>query len=280
MSYVYERFGTITLPLYNRETNQTPVAPRQQIAATVAGAFDGDGTGRSDQQYPHALSLEAAVTADSTTLLRAALDVLRAAVGTRAYLYRRADDDSDVHRALCRLVGMTLERSYKTHLAYQMVRMQFAQLGQWEGDNHASWALDDGSLFDDGLLLDSGDYSQALSSTSASQTVANGGNLPVHSVQIAVTAGSAALTSVRITGTGFDLQWTGTIAAGQTLAIDCAAQSVLLSGVDAYSGFALGDGHTIEDWISLEPGNTTISLAVTGTITGAGWNIEFRDGWA
>lgn len=279
MSYFYERFGSITLPTYNREASLAPVAPDLRIVATAAGAFDADGSGRSAQQFPHSLTVEAIVSETTVGAQRTALDALRAAVGTRAYLYRRADDDSSVQRAQCRLASMTQERSYEQRRAYQPVRLQFQQLEAWQGAATA-WTLDDGEVLDDGLDFDASAYYASLSASPASQVIANGGNLPVLDAVLTVTAGSAALSNPIFTATGVDLRWTGTIPAGDALVIDCGAASVLLAGADAYSGLGFGAGHAVEQWLRLEPGNTTLTLTVSGTLTGASWSVDFRARWA
>lgn len=278
MAYYLERFGSITLPAPMSDETATPVAAADRIVTTVAGAFDVDGAGRSAQQFPHTLTYQAIVDAATLAALATALDALRAAVGTRAYLYRRADDDGAVHRALCRLVAMPVMRKFE-HRGYQPVRLEFRQLGPWQGQA-TSWTLDEGELLDDGLDFDSSDYFATLSSSPATQVVTNGGNLPVLDAVLTVTAGSAALSNPIFTATGVDLRWTGTIPAGGALVIDCGAASVLLAGADAYSGLGFGAGHAIEEWLRLEPGNTTLILTVAGTLTGASWSVDFRARWA
>lgn len=280
MAYTFERFGTITLPIYNREINMAPVSASLRIVGTAAGAFDSDGTARSGQSFPHALTVEAVVSEDTTAEQRTAIDALRAAVGTRAYLYRVADSDAAVHRALCRLTAMTQDRHYEQRRAYQPIRLQFAQLTGWQGATHGTWYFDEGEVFDDGLDFDTNDYLAALTASPASQVVANGGNYPLTDVVFTVTAGAAALSNVVLYAAGMDLRWDGSIPAGQALVIDCGAASVQLAGIDAYSDFYIGPTHTIEDWFRLEPGNTTIGLSVIGTLTGASWSVSFRDRWA
>lgn len=279
MGYSFERFGMLTLPIYNRESSQSPVAANLRLVSTAAGAFDSDGSGRSAQQFPHGLTVVALVSEDASADQRAALDALRAAVGTRAYLYRVADDDSTIHRALCRLAAMTVERSYSEH-GYQPVTLQFQQLAGWQGASNSAWVLDSGEFFDDGLALDVTGYSWPIGATLTLRSVSNGGNLPVTDVRFTITAGATGLTNPILSGGGMDLRWTGTIAATKTLVIDCGALSVLNDGADAYSGLALGSNHALEHWCRLQPGVTEIELAITGTLTGATWAIAFRDRWA
>lgn len=279
MSYTFDRFGSITLPTYNREISMAPVGAAELIVSTIAGAFDADGTGRSGQRFPHTLTVEVIVSEADSGDQRAALDALRAAVGTRAYLYRTADDDGTTHKTLCRLVGMRQERSYEQRRAYQPIRLEFRQLGPWQGQA-TSWTLDDGELLDDGLDFDSSDYYSVISTSPDSQAVTNGGNLPATSVVITINAGSGALGNPIITAPGMDLRWAGLIPAGQSLIIDSGALSVLLNGADAYSGLYFGGTHTIENWIELAPGASVVTLTIGGTLTGASWSIDFREAWA
>lgn len=280
MSYTIERFGAITLPTYNRDISMAPAAAQRRIVATAAGAFDGDGDGRSAQQFPHTLTVEAIVSEASLAAQRTALDALRAAVGTRNWLYRRDDATAAVvQRAPCRFVALRVERGYEQRRVYQPVQMEFVQLGAWQGAA-TSWTLDEGELLDDGLDLDASTYFAALSSSPASQAVTNGGNLPVRAVTVTINAGSGIVVNPIITATNIDLRWAGSIPAGQSLVIDGGALSVLLNGADAYSGLYFGGTHTVESWIELAPGASVVTLTIGGTLTGASWSIDFREVWA
>ena len=278
MAYYLERFGAITLPVAMSKETLTPVAADARIVATAAGAFDADGAGRSAQQFPHSLSYQVIVNEATLAAQRTAIDALRAAVGTRAYLYRRADDNNAVHRALCRLVAMPHDRAFD-HQGFLPIRLEFKQLQPWQGAA-TSWTLDDGESLDDGLDLDSSTYFAALSTSPASQVVTVGGNLPVRAVLITISAGSGTLLNPIITAPNVDLRWVGAIPAGQSLVIDAGALSVLVNGADAYSGLYLGGTHTVERWIELAPGASVVTLTIGGTLTGASWSIDFREVWA
>lgn len=278
MAYVYERFGSVTLPAYNRDTDLAPVGARNSLVTTLAGSFDAAGTGRSRQALPQVLSVKASVTAATAAAWRSALDELRALVGVRAALYRRGDDDS-LHRCAARLVAMPHVRSVRNKRHVE-VSLQLQQLGPWEGDRHTGWTLDDGEILDDGLMLDPMVYLQAVTASPSTQNLVNGGNLPQTDVVISVTAGSGSLSGIAITGPGVDLRLAGTLGIGGTLLIDCGAQQVTINGVDAYASFSLGANHTRDEWCVLEPGATALALAASGVLTGANWTIEFADRWA
>jgi hypothetical protein len=280
MSYSFSRFGNIILPAYNRESVTSPVAPAQRIITTTAGAFDSDSSQRATQRFPHALSIDAIVYESDVAVQRSEIDILRAAVGTRAFLYREADDDGVTHRALCRLNNMVINRSHTQRRTFQPVTLQFLQLMAWQGGNHTEWTLDSGESLDDALFFDVVDYTWSIGTSPTTQTVNNAGNLPVRNVVFTITAGATALTNPKISGAGMDLWYTGTIAAGKSFVVDCGSLSVLNDGVDAYANLELGTGHTIEHWCNLPPGNTSIELEISGTTTGATWSVAFRDGWA
>lgn len=280
MSYFYERFGAITLPTFNREASLAPVAPDLRIVATAAGAFDGDGVGRAAQKFPHSLSLEAIVSEATTAAQRTALDALRAAVGTRAHLYRRADDDSTVQRALCRLASMTAQRSYEQRRAYQPITLQFAQIGPWLGTTYSGpWTLDSGIYFDDSYVLDAPSLGVTLGASGQYIGLPNGGNLPQSDVTITVAVASGAIRAVAFLGSDWHIGYSGPLTAGRILTIDAGAQRVVVNDDDAYADFDFGVGHVIEDWISLTPGNNGVTINYIGAAV-ATVQFQYADRWA
>lgn len=276
--YRIDRFGSITLSSYNNDFTLSPVQTPPSIIATSAGAFDNDGAGRSRQQFPHPISYECVVAGDEYNENRATLDELRAAVGTRSRLYRIATDDDTIQSCIARLIDMPHTWPYEQR-GYFRIQLRFLQLTPWQGSDHAEWRLDDGYLLNDGLLFDPNTYKVTLSTT-PTQTVVNGGNLPVHDVTLTLTAGAAALTGASFSMPGVSLIYLGSIPALGTLVIDCGAKSVTVNGAPNYRGLALGPAHTSEHWIELQPGNNSITASGTGTTTGATWAVNFNDWWA
>lgn len=280
MSYTYERFGAIALPTYNREASLAPVAARQRLVATVAGAFDGDGSGRSGQQFPHTLTLEAIVSEDTAAAQRSTLDAMRAAVGTRAYLYRRADDDSTVQRALCRLVGMTQDRAYEQRRAYQPFRLQFQQLGPWLGAIYSGpWTLDSGVYFDEGYVLDTASLAVTLTSGSQSISLSHNGDYPTSGVVATIVVQSGILTAISIYGAGWFLGYSGVLVTGQTMIIDAAAESITINGIAAYQNLSFGASHVIEQWMRLEPGENYVTVVTAGSANTT-VQFEYTETWA
>jgi hypothetical protein len=89
------------------------------------------------------------------------------------------------------------------------------------------------------------------------------GSAPQPDVVFSITAVAGAVTAVIITNilTGHVLTWSGTLAAGKTLVIDCGAQSVLNDGVDDYA--SLTPPTNRDEWMLLDPGLNPVSVSVT-----------------
>lgn len=281
MAYFVYRFGDITLP--DRMTVQefSPVEPQDTLIQTIGGVYDNAGTGRrAPLRFPHPISIKAMQVSADANAFRTAIDALRAAVGTRAYLYRRADNDATIQTALCYLNRVPASIGIENHL-HQDMSFGFRQLTPWLGDDHAELHWDDGvSLWDDGELWDQEDYTITFAS-SHTQTVNNGGNLHVTDVILTVTTDANPLSNIAwYVPYTIDLAWLSTVPAHSTLIIDCGAKSVKLNGVNRYNNLSLGAAHILEDWFELAPGDNTVQIAATGTKVGATWSVSFRDWWA
>lgn len=291
--YAIERFGNITLSPFNNNFTLSPVAVKPSYLTTVGGVFDNDGDGRSQQSFPFQISYSAVVMEDVYADNRDVLDALRSAVGLRAKLYRKSRDDDSLHWCIARLVAMPHDWPYKQRLHF-VISLDFQQLTPWFGSDHATWRLDDGYLFDDSLLLDPAAYAVLLSSAT-SQTVNNGGTLPTSDVTLILTTAANPLSNITFLSPGIstellgvlptyipgsNIRWVGTVPAYSELQIDCGAKAVTLNGVNAYDGFQLVTGHISEEWMTLAPGDNTVTISAIGTNTGATWSINFRDTWA
>ncbi len=119
-----------------------------------------------------------------------------------------------------------------------------------------------------------------LSIDCSSVTVSNDGNGICYDAVITITAGAANITALTIsTANGTDIDWTGTLTAGNALLIDCGAKSIKNNGVNAYSGFAYGGSHTANSWLELLPGDTAITIDRTGGSTDSTVRVLFREIW-
>lgn len=95
-------------------------------------------------------------------------------------------------------------------------------------------------------------------------TVHNDGDVEVLDAVITVARTSGTITAFSLTAPGISLSWAGAFGAGQSLIIDTGAQTVRVGTINAYSGFALGTGHTVRGWLTLSPGITPLVARVMG----------------
>lgn len=286
--YVIERFGTITLPIYNTEWPLAPVPARTSFVDTSSGVFDNDGDGRNEQQFPFALPYSGIIWEDALLDTRASLDLLRVAVGTRKKLYRRARDNDEIHTCIARLSSAPQTWPY-SQKGWFVVQLNFEQLTPWRGGYHDGWTLDDGVLFDEGHTLDEVeaifelDYAAPGVQTFNTVVVPNGGNLPVRDVIISITPGNSPITQLEINNetTICYPYYLGTIDVGDTLVIDAGACSVT-DPINRYNDFGLltPTFHKNEHWFELAPEDNTIVVAKKGGGTGTIIQFSFRDGWA
>jgi hypothetical protein len=279
--YTLERFGSIMLPIYDPESDLSPVEPRLALIETTGGAFDNDGGSRSAQKFPHPLAYQGTlVISDSTlTAVRTTVDALRAAVGTRATLYRRAWDDDTVQTCVARLAKMPVIQRYGD-VGQWKISLNFLQMGRWRGARHDDpWTFDSGEFFDEGLIFDE-EAPTVLDTNPKTTVVVNNGNLPVRDAQVIVTAQGTDITAITFSATGISLTWTGALSAGASLIIDDADVTVLAAGLAAYDDLTRNVGHVFDTWFEFAPGATSLTINRTGGDNSSTIAIIFRDGWA
>jgi hypothetical protein len=164
--------------------------------------------------------------------------------------------------------------------AWQPFDVGFAILTQWYGAHHgAGWDWGDvGIAWGDGHAFDESDF-YVLNSTPKAVIVTNGGNALATRVILSITAGSAPITALAIASGLHSVTYTGTIAAGKTLVLDCGAWSILNDGVDAYALFARSSAHASPYWFALTPGANTVTVARVGGATDSTLTLDFSDAW-
>lgn len=281
--YVIERFGNISLSIFRNTFTLSPVPGQSSVVQTTSGAFDNDGLARNRQVFPLPLSYSCTVFEDTLNANRTILDTLRAAVGTRALLYRRARNDNVLHTCIARLRAEPHEWPW-TQKGWFEIQLNFEQMSPWIGTSQGTgWVFDSGVLFDSGRSFDEGTGTFGLVTSPRSATVTNGGNLPATSIVMTVKAGSADITAltIRNTLTGCYLVWTGTLTAFSTLRIDTGAWSVTNNGVDNYNGLDITSPfHINEHWMEMAPGSNSMIIEWVGGGTGSSINFLFNDVWA
>lgn len=280
------RFGSIYLPQYDVNFN-AGTAPAQLAVTQLygGGIFDTHGLGRSPQRYPKLITYPCTVVGSSTLEARTAIRQLRAAIGTRQKLWRSSVVDEEAQWCRARLVDVDATMKSKMPRWHVPVTLTFAQLAGWNGVHHSGGVVfgQDGAFFGDGLFFGEDDIYALDGTEEVDQniTLSNGGNLPVTGVKIYVVAGSAAITALTIKVTGVSyLRYTGTVAVGKTLYLDCDIKKITNDGANAYANLALTAEHYIADWLVLQPGDNTVVVNRTGGGTGSTVEFQFYDGWA
>lgn len=278
MAYTYTTFGDITLPIYNRESDLSPVPAMTRFVQTANGVFDADGNGRSLRRYPHLLTIDAIVSENTPTAQRAAIDALRAAVGTRSLLTRKADSDGAEHVASCRLIKMTQMRSYSER-GYQPVRLQFAQLTTWRAKLPTTYVFE---------------VPQSLEPFEVTGTIINSGNLPVTAVSMRIDVGlpgefGGFISNLRWSNATHDIKINVTfdsyyhffvIVDGDTYRVIYERPPSPPDATTYRNYLKIGDGHAIDSWFRLEPGSQPMTLSASlahayGTNHPVTWTVSF-----
>lgn len=274
-------FGDVDLPEYNPRLGGGS-APTREATITLADGtiYDGIGASQAEAVLPYSLTYDCVAMEDDDATLQTTLAALFALRGQRLKLYRRLLSDEDVITwAWARLMRLSMPSGPIGQTTHIPLSFQFEILSAWHGHYHTTWFFDDGYYFDDGLYFDDGEFVETMASSPHVITVTNGGNATCRDGVISITAGTANISSLTIASGGTDIDWTGTITAGNTLVIDCGAKSVKNNGVNAYSGFAYGGSHTLNGWLELPAGDTNITITFAGGSTDSTVSVEFYDTW-
>jgi hypothetical protein len=257
-------FGSTALPGYDYEwTAGTPETVAALVRTVGGPAFDAYGASDAPASMPYTLRYQGVAYGATMTALRTQLDGWRALRGKRLQLYRQAEDDDSEQWAWARLMQVQADNTVSNQaMVIQPVTLVFQVSSGWNGAAHSE------------------DFALTADDTTAC-AMDNDGNVAVVDCILTVTAGDAAITALTVTiGTLCSFTYDGTIAIGESLVVDSGAFSVLNDGDDAYADFELGAGHSVLEWLQLEPGETTVAVAITGGGTGAEAVFVYYDAWA
>lgn len=260
--FVYEKFGTTDLPVYNPNYSVGVMASVDVFVQTAGGVFDAGG----DDQIGVAqtiLSHRGVVTGETEAEFIANIRNFRKMRGTKAKLYRRWSDGT-LEWVYARCVAVEGTRSFGM-IWQQELDFRFQIISQvWYSYSATS-------------------EQYTLSSSPQNETITYIGDAVVENVVITITAGSADLTYVSILNTNnsglVNITYTGTIASGDAVVIDCGALSVTNDGDDAYDDFGLEANHVAQSWFVLAPGGNRIDITFTGGGTGSTVKFDYYDGW-
>lgn len=277
--YVLTTFDGVTLPTGQPRWQAGTAPTLLQIAPTVGGAFfDAQGADQAGALLPFDMSYDCKIVASTAASLRATLDGLRAKRGVRGKVWRRGYDDGALQWATARLLAVDyVDEIGLRHM--QSLTLRWKVLSQWCGGEHgAGWTLASGKLLDAGLYLNMASRF-VLPSGLVAETVTSYGNAAVEDVTLTYTAGASSCTSLTIRCGDCELIYTGTVAAGKSLVIDCGARSVTNDGSADYAHLTLGANHASAAWMRFAPGANAISIRRVGGGTGSVLLVAFYDGW-
>ena len=281
--YTLYRFSTLTLPdEMPTDDNSTAEYTSSPIPLSSGGAFDPFGDVQTYSVGTYKLSKTCSFHFSDTDTMKTYVNSLRALAGQKAQLFRQWDNDT-VEWVMARLLRITSDRELESTRHIE-VNLEFDVYSHyWHGSYIGPWYLDDGHYLNAGLYLDSGGDNVVLNTSPKSFTITLDGNVVMNDPTITVTAGSASITALEIKNTTAsnlsELDYAGTIAAGESLVIDCGAYTVENDGVDDEANFSLGATHGIEEWFRLIPGGNTITVTITGGSTDSEIDFDYYIGW-
>jgi hypothetical protein len=265
--YTYEKFGVTSIPTAKPSHDISTAHARTPVIKTPNGAYTPV---LSTQVYDDkAITVGCALWGVTQTAVQAQYKTWRALVGTLDKLYRRSPDNT-IEWVWARLTDIQTTRVADNKLWIDANLIFSVDTPIWHTSHHgAPWLLDDGVHFlDTGYLLDENDQ-YTLDTSPKTITLINNGALPARPL-ITLTAHTANITALTITAGGVtNLTYSGTIVNGNSLVMDCEAQSIKNNGVNDYAHLTRNGGHTLDGWLELTH-NAGTSVIIT--ITGGGVN--------
>lgn len=196
--------------------------------------------------------------------LRAQVDAITSQIGRRGELRRRRETDRAEQLKLARLLSIGHIHTVRDVGRIAKVDLAFEAVG-------TPWRSVTATTITSSLTANA----------TTSVAVSTVGEEEVRDARLTITATSV-ITIVTIALSSVSgihaFTYTGTIAAGQKLIIDCGAMTVQNNGADAYSGFALSATHTAPGWLTLA--TSTVNY-VSVTLVGGGGTLDvvFYDQW-
>lgn len=172
-------------------------------------------------------------------------DQLAAQEGTLQALYRRREDDGLIEWKMARLKKVGQIRTIDDAGAVARIDMIFET-------RYATWRNNTQTVITQNLP--------------AALVATNQGDVTITDAVLVIGA-TGTITSITITGAGINLSWTGTLYPGNQLLFAMATQTITIGGVDAYTGFVRGVGHTVPGWIPVTVGDNVLTV----TANAPGW---------
>ncbi len=261
----YEKFGGVLLPVAQKADVSAGEARSNIMDLPGGGMWDADGSTLVDVGQ-QTVTARFDVVGGCAAEMRELYDALSALRGTSGQLYRRYTDGARRWK-YARLLSVDATWETPAHLHLK--------------DVAAMWALKSPCWY--GLAHD---LTFTLDTSPKTLALPNNGNWRNTEAVLTLTAVGETITDVEIAVAGAtDIAWSGTLAAGQALVIDCGARTVRRAGIDAYNGFTYEAGHAMPFWLILEPGDNsvvvTLNAASSFSIAGSSTlRVQYADGWA
>lgn len=279
------KFGTYEFPKYGVLDDLGAAEAPARLLPTQGGAFDTLGPDIQADDAAAIISRSCMLIEDSVSDMQDALDDARALRGTYAKLYALTRTGSGRWKyARCRAVQ---ELRTGKNVLNQPIRFAFdVSDGVWRNSQTDSWTLNNTPTIylNTGYFLNSGAYTSSVlnGGSHVDITVNNGGNRAIYDPVITITAKTSAITTLLIennTNGLSDWRWADSLAADESLVIDCGQMSVLNNGVDDYDEVTIGSTHFMSRWLQIDPGDNVIRIGATGG-TSSVVSITFNGGWS
>lgn len=257
MSYWVVRFGDKDLPRCNAvQDNGMPEIAPAYSQFPYGGVFDAYGAEKARVSLPFPIPVE------GTIHLRRQMELYdwRALHGVRDTLYRRRDGAAFEESITARLMSLKTMRSYVNPEILEL-QFQFDALEEyWSGEDQT--------------------FTEAFWQSPQVIPAPNEGNAIQRNIVITLTADGSAITFFSMASALTRFEWTGTLAAGNSLVIDVGAKTVRNNGVDAYAGFSLHTLHRVAEWLRLPPGDNNLTIWRTGGLATTTIQLAYKDAWA
>lgn len=247
---LYSFAGAVLPDAFSEFQADTPEAWDGLVERVGGGpAFDTLGTDTAPLLAPYGLVYRSLFTAASLGALEASLATWRALVGQRGVLTRRLISAATYYWTWARLMQVRYQVEPRHGFGgWAPVEWRFLVLSEfWQAASTST-------------------VSYALDATPKTCAVSNVGNAVVRDCVLKITAVSSPITALGIAILGVaGMTYSGTIAAGDYLEIDCGARTVRNgAGADMYGSFTLTSNHKSEDWLPLPAGATNVYVSKAG----------------
>lgn len=265
MAYWITRFGSTDLSQISLRQQDELQADLQLVPLPGGGVYNPNGTGQTPIRLPQTITASCEYVETTASAFRTALYALRALVGVYAILYRSPDGATVNSESIpASLEAITMSRSAE-NLLIMGVSLRFqAQAAVWDGTAHTETIT--------------------LDASPKSQDCDNNGNGIQRAVTITITASGSPITAVTVenleAGHVSKVTYSGSIAVGQSVVIDCGAETVRNNSVDDYAHLTRETGHSIREWLRLMPGANTIRVTRTGGDNASTCVLTYNDAWA